>query len=146
MSNKSKQVAPSRTYAAQINSVFVVEPPTKVSTYRAGNNSFEMQNTSRAVQKSAYDGTTTTTRNSQIMKGGEFVDRRSGNNGYREEVRFQTTKRVNDRVQGVTKEYQTEVKFKETTTYHKSNNNNNYYNGGGSGYNYNNYDDDEYYY
>ncbi|KAK6783699.1 hypothetical protein RDI58_017153 [Solanum bulbocastanum] len=54
---------------------------------------------------------------------GEFVDRRSGREGYREEANYKSTYKVNDKTHGVTTEYETSVKCKKTTTYHNKSNN-----------------------
>uniref|UniRef100_M1DA20 Uncharacterized protein n=1 Tax=Solanum tuberosum TaxID=4113 RepID=M1DA20_SOLTU len=56
-------------------------------------------------------------------KSDEFVDRRSGREGYREEANYKSTYKVNDKTHGVTTEYETSVKCKKTTTYHNKSNN-----------------------
>ncbi|KAK4712955.1 hypothetical protein R3W88_018862 [Solanum pinnatisectum] len=78
--------------------------------------------------KTSYNdyGGGTSSRVTETYKSGEFVDRRSGREGYREEANYKSTYKVNDKTHGVTTEYETNVKYKTTTTYENPNKSNNY--------------------
>ncbi|KAK4337558.1 hypothetical protein RND71_042045 [Anisodus tanguticus] len=87
-------------------------------------NSGEVQKSKKYSYKD-YDGGSSS-RVTKTCKAGDFLDRRSGREGYREEANYKSTYKVNDKAHGVTTEYETSVKCKKTTTYDNPNKCNNY--------------------
>lgn len=97
-----------------------VVPSSKVTTLtsnsttsKGGLNQFETS--TKSVYKDQCDGSSYSF--SKKHKGGEFIDGRSGRYGYKEEVSYKSSVKVDDAWTGCTDEYQTEVKFQKTTTY-----------------------------
>ncbi|KAG5593922.1 hypothetical protein H5410_035154 [Solanum commersonii] len=86
-----------------------------------GYNSGEIQTSTKTSYKDYGGGSSS--RVIETYKSGEFVDRCSGREGYREEANYKSTYKVNDKTHGVTTEYETSVKCKKTTTYHSKSNN-----------------------
>ncbi|KAL6556079.1 hypothetical protein OROGR_005367 [Orobanche gracilis] len=83
---------------------------------RNHSDAFESQSTTKAMYKSPAGSSAA--KFTKTEKSGGFVDKRSGNHGYKQEVKYKTAVKVKDVVQGATTEYETQVKFKKTTTYH----------------------------
>ncbi|OIS96657.1 hypothetical protein A4A49_35372 [Nicotiana attenuata] len=77
--------------------------------------SSEVQKSTKTSYKDYGGGSSS--RVTETYRGGDFVDRRSGREGYREEASYKSTYKVNDKAQGVTAEFETSVKCKKTTTY-----------------------------
>ncbi|KAL3535350.1 hypothetical protein ACH5RR_003811 [Cinchona calisaya] len=81
------------------------------------NEKFETENTTKAIFKEDchhYQGgkLTTKTQFAKTHKAGDFVD----NHGFKEEVKYKSSYKVNNKVGGSSIEYHTEVKFKKITT------------------------------
>ncbi|KAK4374522.1 hypothetical protein RND71_005199 [Anisodus tanguticus] len=104
-------------YIGYIGYIECVEAPKKY-------NSGEVQKSTKSSYKDYGGGSSS--RVIETYKAGEFVDRRSGREGYREEANYKSTHKVNDKVHGVTTEYETSVKCKKTTTYDNPIKSNNY--------------------
>ena len=88
------------------------------SNKRKVNESSELEKSSRTIYKDkhgAYSEQFT-----KHHKAEEFVDKHSGTLGFKEQVTYKSTHKVNDEVQGSTTEYETQVKFKKTVYPNKS--------------------------
>lgn len=88
------------------------------SNKRKVNESSDLEKSSRTIYKdkhSAYSEQFT-----KHHKAEEFVDKHSGRLGFKEQVTYKSTHKVNDKVQGSTTEYETQVKFKKTVYPNKS--------------------------
>ncbi|KAF5749445.1 hypothetical protein HS088_TW04G01414 [Tripterygium wilfordii] len=81
---------------------------------KAMTKSSEMQTGSRAIYKDKYSGCSSGF--SVKEKSGEFVDKKSGRVGYKEETTYTDSLKVADKVSGSSTEYQTQVKFKQVYT------------------------------
>ena len=103
----------------RIGYIGVVTPSSKgSSSKRMVNESSEMQSSSRMIYKDNYSGCSS--KFTEQHKAEEFVDKHSGRLGYKEELKYTSTNKVNDKVQGYTTEYETQVKFKKTVYPNKS--------------------------
>ncbi|CAI9098552.1 OLC1v1035221C1 [Oldenlandia corymbosa var. corymbosa] len=83
---------------------------------RGWTDSSESQKTTKAVCRNTAGGGCSA-KFTKTEKAGGFVDKRSGNQGYKQEVSYKSSVKVNDKARGCTTEYETQVKFKKTTTY-----------------------------
>ncbi|KAK7847200.1 hypothetical protein CFP56_007051 [Quercus suber] len=103
----------------RIGYIGVVTPSSKgSSSKRMANESSEMQSSSRMIYKDNYSGCSS--KFTEQHKAEEFVDKHSGRLGYKEELKYTSTNKLNDKVQGYTTEYETQVKFKKTVYPNKS--------------------------
>ncbi|CAA2999159.1 Hypothetical predicted protein [Olea europaea subsp. europaea] len=85
------------------------------SNKRGRNESCELENTAKTVVKDYGGGVST--KFSQKQKAGDFYHKSNGNYGFKEEVKYESSVKFDDKVQGSSTEYQTQVKFKKVTTY-----------------------------
>nr|POF10620.1 hypothetical protein CFP56_23392 [Quercus suber] len=103
----------------RIGYIGVVTPSsTGSSSKRMANESSEMQSSSRMIYKDKYSGCSS--KFTEQHKAEELVDKHSGSLGYKEELKYTSTNKVNDKVQGYTTEYETQIKFKKTVYPNKS--------------------------
>lgn len=86
---------------------------------RGRTESFETENTTKTLYKNHGGGCSS--KMTQSHKAGEFVDKRNGNKGFKEEVKFKASVKVDDKVEGCTTEYESQVKFKKVTTFNNNN-------------------------
>ncbi|KAL2502295.1 uncharacterized protein Fot_36143 [Forsythia ovata] len=85
------------------------------SNKRGRNESCEMENTTKTAIKDYGGGVST--KFSEKHKAGDFFDKRSGSHGFKEEVKYESSVKYDDKIEGYSTEYQTEVKYKKVTTY-----------------------------
>ncbi|KAJ8560498.1 hypothetical protein K7X08_022358 [Anisodus acutangulus] len=83
-------------------------------------NSGEVQKSTKSSYKDYGGGSSS--RVTETYKAGEFVDRRSGREGYREEANYKSTYKVNDKAHGVTTEGKEDDDFYERNFYDSENN------------------------
>ena len=87
---------------------------------RGRTESFEAENTTKTLYKS-HGGGGCSSKMTQSHKAGEFVDKRSGNKGFKEEVMCKSSVKFDDKFEGCTTEYEAQVKFKKVTTFNSNN-------------------------
>ncbi|CAI9782968.1 unnamed protein product [Fraxinus pennsylvanica] len=87
-----------------------------VSSKKRGRNELcELENTTKTAIKGYGGGVST--KFSKKQKAGDFYDKRSGNHGFKEEMKYESSVKIDDKIGGTSTEYQTQVKFKKVTTY-----------------------------
>lgn len=80
------------------------------------NESNEMEKTTKASFMDNYGKCSTKIWKSQ--KAEEFVDNKSGRFGYKEEAKYSSTSKYDDKIGGYSTEYHTQVKVKKKVSYH----------------------------
>lgn len=76
--------------------------------------SSEMKTESRAIYKYKYSSCSSG--NTLKQKSGSFVDKKTGRTGYKQETAYTKSLKVDNKVNGSSTEFQTQVKFKQVYT------------------------------
>ncbi len=109
---KKKKATMAEKHYLHFSGYAEVVPESSAGSKRMVNESNEVERSSRTEYKDKYSGCSN--HYSTQHKTEEFVDKRSGRLGFKEEVKFTSTHKVVDKVQDYTTEYQTQVKVKKT--------------------------------
>ncbi|KAJ7955756.1 hypothetical protein O6P43_022292 [Quillaja saponaria] len=102
---------------------YAVVVPASSSKMRVnnGSKSNEYENVSRTGYKEEYNGVGYSSHFTESHKGGDFVNKRTGQMGYKKEIKYTSTHKFNDKVEGYSGEYETQVKVRKTINYHTNN-------------------------